>query len=245
MDAQAAITRAKDEAPPVGTLRHAHWIFFDLDGTLADSLPGLRASITEALASCGRTLPDCDLRPFIGPGIRVILRNIDDRLLNSAISDAELDAMEKVFRASYDTSGVLNTQLFPEVTPTLRALKDSGRELFVVTNKPKLATGVLLQRYDLTGLFTEIVSRNSREPAYGSKAEMLADTVQRHTADPSRSLMVGDTAEDMHAAHAVGMPFVHAAYGYGSIHGEGHTRMEQFSEIAALCACSHNPAQSL
>ena len=209
----------------------AHWIFFDLDGTLADSLPGLRVSIAEAFAAVGRNLSDIDLRPYIGPGIRVILRNLD-----ATITEGELNHMERVFRASYDTGGVLNTALYPGVETTLRALKADGRELFIITNKPKLATATLVDKFGLRALFTDIVSRNSRVPAYITKAEMLSDTVTQHHADPTRSIMVGDTIEDMHAADAAGMRFVHATYGYGTIPDAGHTSMARFHHMAELCS---------
>src|SRR5262245_44872464 len=104
------------------------WIFFDLDGTLADSLPGLEASIQEALMSTGRKLRVSDLRPFIGPGIRTILKNLEQDL-----TETDLDSMEQCFRASYDTNGVRSTMLFPEVKPTLGRLKGSGAQLFLVT----------------------------------------------------------------------------------------------------------------
>ena len=214
----------------------AHWIFFDLDGTLADSLPGLRGSIVDALAACGRSLPECDLRPFIGPGIRTILRNLDRELLSTGITDEDLDRMEKAFRASYDMGGVLNTAFFAGVATTLRELKQFGRELFVVTNKPRLATATLLERDNLQPLFTDVVSRDSRQPPFASKAEMLMDTVVRHGADVRRSIMVGDTAEDGHAAEQAGMHFVHARYGYGALPGTKTIAIETFPEILALCA---------
>lgn len=209
----------------------AHWLFFDLDGTLADSMPGLRVSIAEAFAATGRTLPDIDLRPYIGPGIRTILRNLD-----ASLTDGEIDRMECFFRASYDTTGVLNTTLFPDVETTLRSLKAGGRELFIITNKPKVATTTLMDKFGLRELFTGVISRNSRDPAYASKVEMLAETVAHHQADPSRSVMVGDTLEDLHAAHAAGMHFVHATYGYGTIPYGGHTNLERFAHMAGFCA---------
>jgi phosphoglycolate phosphatase len=214
-------------------INQPHWIFFDLDGTLADSLPGLRLSIAEAFAATGRTLPDVDLRPHIGPGVRSILRNLD-----ATITDEELDRMELVFRASYDTRGVLDTALFPEVDATLRGLRADGHELFIITNKPKLATATLLGKLGLSELFTDIVSRNSRDRPYASKTEMLADTVEHHGADPARSVMVGDTLEDLHAAEAAGMRFVHATYGYGTIPRAGHTGLQHFAQIATLCAAA-------
>ena len=93
---------------------------------MADSLPGLQASIAEALSSGGRRLRVQDLRPFIGPGIRTILKNLENDL-----TEGELDGMERCFRASYyDTDGVRNALLYEGVKQTLEALKASGVELF-------------------------------------------------------------------------------------------------------------------
>ena len=206
------------------------WIFVDLDGTLADSLPGLTTSIAAAFAACGRAMPQLDLRPFIGPGIRTILQN-----LSPDVTVAEIDVMEKAFRASYDTSGVLMTELFPGAVPILHALRQGGCELFVVTNKPKLATATLLEKFQLTGLFTEVLSRNSRQPPYGGKAEMLHELILHQGADPANSLMVGDTAEDLEAALSCGVPFVHAAYGYGTIPNPEVAAIATLSALLDIC----------
>jgi phosphoglycolate phosphatase len=209
----------------------ARWLFFDLDGTLADSLPGLQASIVSALESGGRSLLVQNLRPFIGPGIRTILKNLE-----SDLTETELDGMERRFRASYDTEGVRNTVLFDGVKPTLEALKASGVELFVVTNKPKLATGNLMAQHGLAQLFTEVLSRNSREPSYATKGEMLRELVQRHTVDTGRALMVGDTIEDYHAAQDAGMRFAFVEYGYGELGREADcVRVSAIAELAAQC----------
>ena len=107
--------------------------------------------------------------------------------------------MERCFRASYDTDGVRNALLYEGVKQTLEALKASGVELFLVTNKPKLATVNLLEQHGIAGLFTEILSRNSRQPAYLSKGEMLRELIARYGVNAERAVMVGDTAEGSHA----------------------------------------------
>jgi phosphoglycolate phosphatase len=207
------------------------WLFFDLDGTLADSLPGLQASIAEALSSGGRRLRVEDLRPFIGPGIRTILKNLE-----SDLTEAELDGMERSFRASYDTNGARNALLFEGVQQTLEALKANGAELFLVTNKPKLATVNLTEQHGIAGLFTEMLSRNSRQPAFLSKGEMLRELVARYGVNAERAVMVGDTAEDQHAAREAGMRFAFVEYGYGEIGDEVECiRLSQFSELAQAC----------
>jgi len=209
----------------------AGWLFFDLDGTLADSLPGLQASIVDALRSGGRQLRVENLRPYIGPGVRTILKNLE-----SDLTEAELDGMERCFRASYDNEGVRNTVLFDGVKQTLEALKARGVELFVVTNKPKLATANLMEQHGLAELFREILSRNSREPVYASKGEMLGDLVARHQVDVTRAMMVGDTAEDYEAAKEAGMPFAFAEYGYGQLAGNADCfRIPTFGNLPGVC----------
>ncbi|GAC1423637.1 MAG: HAD family hydrolase [Acidobacteriaceae bacterium] len=212
-------------------LMKADWFFFDLDGTLADSLPGLEASIAEALASGGRRLRVQNLRPYIGPGIRTILKSIEPEL-----TEQELDGMEKCFRASYDVNGVRSTLMFDGVKATLEALKAARAELFIVTNKPKFATANLMQQHGLTQLFREMVSRDSREPAYASKGEMLAELVARHDVDVRRAVMVGDTAEDMHAAREAGMRFAFVEYGYGDVAAdENCVRLLRINDLPSAC----------
>jgi phosphoglycolate phosphatase-like HAD superfamily hydrolase len=91
-----ACTFARQERPRVhfrktGSSMKARWLFFDLDGTLVDSIPGLRSSIIEALGSSGRMLAVENLRPYIGPGIQTILKNLE-----APLTEAELDGMERL-----------------------------------------------------------------------------------------------------------------------------------------------------
>ena len=45
-------------------------VFFDLDGTLADSAPGIFGSMRYALAQFGITPSDEELHPFLGPPLQ-------------------------------------------------------------------------------------------------------------------------------------------------------------------------------
>ena len=46
---------------------------FDLDGTLVDSIPGIEASVSAAIAEVAPRLSAPSLRTFIGPPIRTML----------------------------------------------------------------------------------------------------------------------------------------------------------------------------
>ena len=224
--AEAAAAGVDGTVPRLQDVRD---FFFDLDGTLADSASGLSGSIKVAFQAVGRRMPVADVSPYIGPGIRVILANMDP-----ALTAEQIDSMERAFRADYDAEGVLRTEMFADVAKVLGALRDAGARLFVVTNKPKLATARLLEKHGLTGMFTAVVSRNSREPAYQSKGEMLRDTMRAYRAEATTSVMVGDTAEDGEAAREAGVLFAHATYGYGTC-GEAQVTLGCFGDLLGHC----------
>jgi phosphoglycolate phosphatase len=211
-------------------IRHA---IFDLDGTLVDSLPGIEWSIQAALARCGLPPLSRDLRPLIGPPIRRILAAV------SGVREPErLDRLEYAFRSSYDSGGWRRTRLQAGAAELLEQLRDGGIGLWVVTNKPARATRRILEGLQLAGLFEEIRCRDSRTPAFGSKAEVLVDLLRRRALTPSACLMIGDTAEDSEAAMAAGIDCAIVADGYGvdTPLPAGSKRVSGWDEIAELCA---------
>ncbi len=126
--------------------------------------------------------------------------------------------------------------LFEGVKRTLETLKLNGAALFLVTNKPQFATLNLMKEHGMTGLFTEMLSRNSREPVYATKGEMLLDLAARHGVSVDSAVMVGDTAEDHHAATEAGMRFAFVEYGYGEIGSDVECeRISQFADLANVC----------
>jgi phosphoglycolate phosphatase len=189
-------------------------LIFDLDGTLIDSLPGIQLSAQAAAdqALGGRRVPD--LRPHIGPPVRIVL----SRALG--ISDAAtLDVLEAEFRRSYDSDGWRNTAAFPTVPELLRDAAGGGIDCFVVTNKPALSVGRILHRLKLSALLREVVCKDPCQPC--TKSVMLGALLERRRIDAAGALMVGDSDEDALAAEENGLRFVAAAYGYGRDPGAG------------------------
>jgi phosphoglycolate phosphatase-like HAD superfamily hydrolase len=186
-------------------------LFFDLDGTLIDSCPGIAAALALAFRAAGRTMPAADLRAVVGPPIRIIATRIDPTL-----TDAELAQIETVYRAEYDSDGWRDTVLFSGVVPVLQDLCTAGARLFLVTNKPRIPTAQILKHFGISEIFDDVVTRDSRTPGYAGKAEMLSEMLIRHSLAPESTIMIGDTAEDEEAAMLNRLEFIHAAYGYGS-----------------------------
>lgn len=186
-------------------------LIFDLDGTLVDSAAGIQWSVEQALEDCGFPLLAEPIAPLLGPPIREILAHV------SGAADAELNKLERAFRVSYDNEGWSMTRCFPGTTAALDTLEENGFGLWLVTNKPGVATGRILSALGIAGYFRETLCRDSAFPAYRSKAEMLADLVHRRGLKPAQCLMIGETTEDANAAAAAGMRCRLVRYGIANV----------------------------
>lgn len=186
-------------------------VIFDLDGTLVDSLPGIEASTSHAIAAClpGRALPQ--LRELIGPPIATMLANVWPDL-----PDAELDKLVAAFRAHYDEHGCRLSEPYPGVREVLDELKAHGVRMHVLTNKPLKPTLAILELNGIRGHFGDVISPDSVQPMFTVKLEGARLLRDRHQLDPATTLVVGDGLDDLKAAESCGFSFAVAAFGYGS-----------------------------
>ncbi len=195
-------------------------VIFDLDGTLVDSLPGIEYAVDQALQATGRAPRKSSLRALIGPPIRQILSKTTEE------TDALiLDTLEHAFRQSYDAEGWTKTTLNPGAKETLAWLKQTNRRAYLVTNKPKQATTQILQKLELTEAFTQVRCRadlpvRSRPPGRlgQDKPALLQALMNTQKIAAHSAIMVGDTQEDLNAAHQAGIPVAILRTGYGNFH---------------------------
>jgi phosphoglycolate phosphatase len=205
-------------------------IFFDLDGTLVDSLPGIEYAVDLSLSRLHLFRPG-PLRPLIGPPIRSILKSVA-----GDVTDADLDRLEAGFREAYDSTGWRKTTLQNGARTILERLSGAGLLLFLVTNKPLAATRRILDLFDLADYFVDIAARDSRTPVFSSKQEMIEWLLHRHVLDAGQCMMVGDTMEDYHAACGAGMKTVLMAHGYGAgVDCKSAAVLHDFAELTTVC----------
>lgn len=215
------------------SVRLPRCLVFDMDGTLLDSLPGIAYSVKAAFDAAGLRGRIGDLRELIGPPIRVILSRAAE-----TDDPALLDTLERHFRASYDNEGWRQSAFFPAALGVLQAMKKNGYRLFVVTNKPRHISTMAIEAEGATFLFESIYTRDSKEPPYVSKADMLHALLTDQHLSPQDCVMVGDTMEDAGAAAMHRINFIFMAHGYGEL-SSAHPvmlKLESFSEFMPYLA---------
>lgn len=204
-------------------------ILFDVDGTLVDTYSGIAQAAERTLKEC---LPEQSLsvpRTMIGPHIRTIFRN-----LLEGIEEGFLNELEKHFRQIYDNQTCTDCEVYSGVQETLQALKEKDLACFVLTNKPFVPNQRILDHLQLTPYFAGVVSPDSVEPHFKTKAEAARYAIEQFGLVPERTLLVGDSISDAEAAQACGMKFLAVNYGYGNAHQAQGVCLSSMPELLAL-----------
>lgn len=186
-------------------------IFLDMDGTLSDSKPGIINSYIYALDHYGIKAGAETLDKVIGPP----LRDSFQRYFN--FNESNVDEAIAKFRERYSVQGLLELDLYAGVPDMLKKLKDAGKNLYIASSKSEDYLYRILDRFNLSGLFT-FISGADLATRRLSKTEVLLHACRAQNITVFEDcVMVGDREHDVHGAHDVGMPCIGVLYGYGSL----------------------------
>ena len=198
-------------------------LLFDLDGTIADSAPGILSCLRATLEDFGAAPPaDADLTWVIGPPLHVIA----ERLLGGP---ERVEACVAAYRKLYAEEGLQAAEPFAGVADELRRLRAAGHVLFVCTSKITPFAEQIVGRFGLSELFAGVHGA-SPTAAADDKVGLAARIVRDHGLDTADAWLIGDRREDVRAGRANGLLTVGVLWGYGS--------EEELSEAGAhrLCA---------
>lgn len=187
-------------------------ILFDLDGTLTESGEGITKSVQYALEKLGQPEPDLKkLEVFVGPP-----------LLQQFMKYAGLDEKTAVkaveyYRERYTDIGIFENEVYLGVEDMLDKLRGKGYILAVASSKPERFVKKVLDHFDLTKYFHEIVG-SEMNGGRTSKADVIEEALDRlHMADHrDQVVMVGDKEHDVLGARKAGLKCLAVSYGYGS-----------------------------
>lgn len=188
----------------------ARCLVLDLDGTLVDSIPDLRAALNRTLAARGLAAYAApEVQAMVGNGARVL---VELGLAGRGIAMDE--AALAMFLEDYSANAAVDTRAYPGVADTLEALRTDGWTLAVCTNKPEAPARTLLAALRLDGFFAAIGGGDSF-PVRKPDAGHLLATLSAAGATAFGAVMVGDHHNDIHAAASAGVASVWASWGYG------------------------------
>ena len=186
-----------------------HTIFFDLDGTLTDSAPGIIHSVQYALKKYGIEAEENDLRSFIGPPL---VHSFQERF--GFDHDKALEAVT-FYREYFTAGGMFENSVYQGVEEMLQKLKEDGLVLAVATSKPELFSKQILEHFALTRYF-DFIGGAAMDESRATKVEVLSYALQELQVDPAKAVMIGDRENDIEAASLLGTESIGVLYGYGS-----------------------------
>jgi phosphoglycolate phosphatase len=191
-------------------------VVFDLDGTLVDTAPDLMAGLNHVLAIEGLEPVHYDDMTFlVGQGARAMIER-GFKLRGAPLDNGRLGELLDIFIGHY-LAGMPGESLpYAGVVRALDALKARGFRLAVCTNKLEKLTHPLLKGLKLDGYFDAVAGGDTfdvRKPDAGH----ILRTIALAGGDAARSVMIGDSVNDIRAAQNAGIPSIAVPFGYTDV----------------------------
>ena len=215
-------------------------LLFDLDGTLIDSAKDLAFSVNYMLRTLKRDEFSTDLiDTWIGNGAQILVKRAlsGNIIIDENIDDAYFKKALSVFLEYYKDNLFEFTVLYENVISTLEKLKNLGYKMVIVTNKPVAFVEPILVGLELDSYFDFFIGGDSlaqKKPA----PEPLLHVCNKFNISPSKTIMIGDSKNDVLAAKAANMESIAVSYGHN--HGEDiriynpDVTVDDFADILGL-----------
>lgn len=196
-------------------------IIFDMDGTLWDSSQKVAESWTEALQEIlhiDLTITTEQIQNVMGKTMDVIA----ELLFGAYENPLEiLDVCAEHENAYLRKHGGI---LYPKLEETLQQLQENYH-LYIVSNCQAGYIEAFLDYYGFEHYFEDIECFGNNKKQKGENIRLLAE--RNHL---EQAVYVGDVQGDYDATMEAGLPFIYAAYGFGTIDHEVPS-IQTFAEL--------------
>ncbi|MBS3990962.1 MAG: HAD-IA family hydrolase [Erysipelothrix sp.] len=200
-------------------------IYFDLDGTLLDTLQDIHEALNYTLEELGKSLVTFEqTRSFVGNGLRNVLRH--------ALSSDDVDYALERFHHHYSTHLVVNTMPYEGVVQLLEELKKMDIKLGVISNKTDAYVHRLVDHF-FSDTFNVVIGERTdlkRKP----HRDMLDYALKETNNVINEIIFVGDSLVD---ASFIKDHQIHGAlltYGFDDEANLIPTKLPCFKDIASL-----------
>lgn len=182
-------------------------IFFDFDGTLADTAPAIIKTAQESFRMMGLPVPDDEtVRQTIGIPLTQALQ------LQGGLSDEDAHRAASIYADNFLSFEGPLVKVFPNVKETLEELRKAGLRMAICTSRNVESLNYILKHRGLDGFFEEQVTNNDHltpKPA----PDMVLALLERMGLEKEEVLVVGDTTFDIEMGNRAGCRTVAVTYG--------------------------------
>lgn len=187
-------------------------IIFDLDGTLLDTIDSMEAAGTKMLQEMGLPRQPRDrYRQFAGDGAKMLVTRA---LEAGGVTDpAEVERAFSVYMGYFARTCTYHVVPYPGISELLRALKQKGLRLAVLSNKPDQQTRDVVERCFGDAAFDLVFGQRDGMPKKPAPDGAI-QIARKFSVSPEECLYVGDTNVDMQTGLAAGMQTVGVLWGF-------------------------------
>ena len=185
-------------------------LIFDLDGTLVDSKLDLAQAVNATRSHMGMSpLENERVYSYVGNGAPVLMR----RAMGAQATEPQVQEALEFFLEYYREHYLDFTTLYPGVREALDRLRDGGKRMAVLTNKPVRISRAILDGLGVGGHFFQVYGGNSfdlkKPDPVGVRALMVETGIPA-----GRTLMIGDSGVDIQTARNAGIASCGVTYGF-------------------------------
>lgn len=176
-------------------------LIFDLDGTLANTLPIIFESFRRVCREpLGRDLSDAEVFAGFGP--------IERRMLHEHLGPQRAEALWPAFLAEYEALHEHDCAPFDGVPEAIEDATAAGLRVALVTGKGPDTAEISLRRLGLAGRFEHVVAGDMESRG---KTRLLRRMLELLALEPGQAAYLGDSPKDVHDAREVGLRHALAA----------------------------------
>jgi phosphoglycolate phosphatase len=184
--------------------QHHDLILFDLDGTISDPLAGVSRSINYALTELGyEPHPVTEIAQYVGPSL--------DLTFQALTSQNNTTNLVAKYRDRYGEIGYSENILYPGIPEALSAISAANIPMAICTAKRQDFADRILEMFGISHHFQFTNGGEVGIP----KSQQIASLLAAQKVSPA-TVMIGDRAVDLIAAHQNGLPAGAVLWGYGS-----------------------------
>jgi phosphoglycolate phosphatase len=184
---------------------------FDLDGTLADTLADIAASVNHVrTAHHLPALTTVQVRGFVGDGA---LKLLERALAEVGAFETIRDTAWQIYREHHLAQCTVHVQPYPGVVRWLERWHAERRPLGVVTNKSSAFVLRILEHLDLARFFPVVICGDTL-PFKKPDPRPLRVALERLGAAHGQAMMVGDGLQDLRAGKAAGLRTAAVLFGF-------------------------------